>query len=97
MFDVLFLDNLIADISKSNSIFGCLYEKKDGTITQFNCRFNVVKHLRGGKRTIPQRMYVVWDNNRKGYRALEPSRILRLTHKGKTYGKVADNQFIHYL
>ena len=82
----LFLSNLILSIQDSGTIFGAVYKRKDGTITKVNGRFGVHKHLKGGNRTVPSTMYVIWDNNRKRYTALDPNRIISLTHKGNTYG-----------
>lgn len=79
------LAEVISRIEKSGAFFGAVYQKKDGEITNINARFGVKKHLRGGKRTVPMTMYVVWDSNRKRYAALEPSRIKSVTFSGLTY------------
>jgi hypothetical protein len=88
------LDNLIYQITDSKRIFGIVYEKKNGEITKFNARFGVHKFLKGGQRTIPQSMYVIWDNNRKGYRALEPSNIIQLTFNKCRYVRAAGYEFV---
>lgn len=80
------LSNLVDLISLKGTIFGAVYKKKDGQITKINGRFGVRKHLKGGARTVPQDMYVVWDNNRKRYTALDPDRIQSINYKGITYG-----------
>ena len=90
----LHLDNLIADIYKSSRIFGILYQKKDGEITKLNARFGVTKFLRGGKRTAPQSMYVVWENNRKGYRTIAPERIISISYAKNRYQKLENWEFI---
>ena len=73
-------------VRKTGVFFGAVYQKKDGTITKVNARFGVTKHLKGGKRTVPSSMYVVWDTNRKRYTAMEPDRIKSVTIKGFVYG-----------
>jgi hypothetical protein len=83
------LSGLIDRIVKKGVFFGAVYQKKDGAITKVNARFGVTKHLKGGKRTIPQNMYVVWDSNRKRYTALDPERIQSITYQGLCYG-IAD-------
>ena len=80
------LSNLVDIISLKGTIFGAVYQKKDGSITKLNGRFGVRKHLKGGYRTVPTSMYVIWDNNRKRYTALDPERIISLTYQGQTYG-----------
>jgi hypothetical protein len=90
----LHLDNLIADVYKSSKIFGVLYQKKSGEITKFNARFGVTKYLRGGKRTVPQSMYVVWDNNRKGYRTIAPEGIISISFKKSKYVKLENWEFV---
>lgn len=82
------LSSLIDRIVKRGVFFGAVYQKKDGAITKVNARFGVTKHLKGGKRTIPGSMYVVWDSNRKRYTALDPERIQSITYQGLTYGIV---------
>ena len=82
------LSSLIDRIVKKGVFFGAVYQKKDGAITKVNARFGVTKHLKGGKRTIPGTMYVVWDSNRKRYTALDPERIQSITYQGLTYGIV---------
>jgi hypothetical protein len=84
--DRYILSNLVDFIQRSGTIFGAVYKKKDGTITKVNGRFGVHKHLKGGHRTVPSSMYVIWDNNRKRYTALDPERIISLTYQGQTYG-----------
>lgn len=88
------LDNLMYKITNSKRIFGVVYQKKNGEITKFNARFGVHKFLRGGKRTVPNSMYVIWDNNRKGYRALEPSNIMQITFDKGRYVRSSDYEFI---
>ena len=83
------LSSLIDRIVKKGVFFGAVYQKKDGAITRVNARFGVTKHLKGGKRTVPQNMYVVWDSNRKRYTALDPERIQSITYQGLCYG-IAD-------
>lgn len=80
------LSNLVDLIVLKGTIFGAVYKKKDGQITKINGRFGVRKHLKGGTRTVPQDMYVVWDNNRRRYTALDPERIQSINYKGITYG-----------
>jgi hypothetical protein len=80
------LSNLVDLIALRGTIFGAVYKKKDGQITKINGRFGVRKHLKGGTRTVPSDMYVVWDNNRRRYTALDPERIQSIKYKGITYG-----------
>jgi hypothetical protein len=80
------LSNLIDQIVKKGVFFGAVYQKKDGEITKVNARFGVTRHLKGGKRTVPGSMYVVWDSNRRRYTALDPERIHSITYQGLTYG-----------
>lgn len=90
----LHLDNLISYIYKSSRIFGLVYQKKDGEITKLNARFGVTKFLRGGKRTAPNSMYVVYDNNRKGYRTIAPERIVSISFNKNRYDKLDNWEFI---
>lgn len=79
------LSSLVDQLVKKGTIFGAVYIKKDGTSTKVNARFGVTRHLKGGKRTVPGSMYVVWDNNRRRYTALDPDRITSVTYQGITY------------
>lgn len=79
------LSALVDKLVKRGTIFGAVYIKKDGTSTKVNARFGVTRHLKGGKRTVPGSMYVVWDNNRRRYTALDPERITSVTYQGITY------------
>lgn len=88
------LDNLMHKIVTSHQIFGIVYQKKSGEITKFNARFGVHKFLKGGKRTVPNSMYVIYDNNRKGYRALEPSNIMQITYNKSRYVRSNDYEFL---
>jgi hypothetical protein len=79
------LSSLVDQFVKTGRIFGAVYIKKDGQQTKVNGRFGVAKHLKGGRRTVPGSMYVIWDNNRRRYTALDPERIVSVTYKGMTY------------
>ena len=83
--EVTYLENIVTRLQKSGTIFGALYCKKDGSLTQINGRFGVSKFLRGGKRTAPDTMLVVWDNNRKRYTSIDPERIISMRVQRKEY------------
>lgn len=82
---ITFLESIVQKLQSSGTIFGALYCKKDGSITQINGRFGVSKFLRGGKRTAPDTMLVVWDNNRKRYTTIDPQRIISMRVQKKEY------------
>jgi hypothetical protein len=79
------ISSLVDKLQKTGLIFGVMYVKKDGEITELNGRFGVHKFLKGGKRTVPQSMWVIWENNRKRYTAIDPERIVRLNFKKDTF------------
>lgn len=82
---ITFLESIVQKLQSSGTIFGALYCKKDGSLTQINGRFGVSKFLRGGKRTAPDTMLVVWDNNRKRYTTIDPQRIISMRVQRKEY------------
>lgn len=83
--EITYLQSIVRKLHSSGTIFGALYCKKDGSLTQINGRFGVSKFLRGGKRTAPDTMLVVWDNNRKRYTTIDPQRIISMRVQKKEY------------
>ena len=73
-------------LSSKGKFFGVHFIKKDGTLRKLNGRFNVTKHLRGGKRKNQNDSHlIVWDVINKGYRTIDTGTILRCTVNGKCY------------
>jgi hypothetical protein len=83
--EVTYLQSIVQKLQSTGTIFGALYCKKDGSLTQINGRFGVHKFLRGGKRTAPDTMLVIWDNNRKRYTSIHPERIISMRVQKKEY------------
>jgi hypothetical protein len=75
---------MIDDAGSNGKFFSVKFVKKDGSIRQMNCRLGVVKHLRGGERTLPRDYIVAFDVNadeKGGYRAINPATVLAVNGK----------------
>lgn len=74
-----------AELSKSGRIFGGTYIKKNGEITKFNGRMGVAKFTKGGKSTLKDSNWLIWDTNRKRYMAIIPDQLVSVTAFGNEY------------
>lgn len=74
-----------AELSKTGSIFGGTYIKKNGEITSFNGRMGVAKFTKGGKSTLKDSNWLIWDNNRKRYMSIIPDQLVSVSAFGKEY------------
>lgn len=75
---------MINDAADGGKFFSVRFIKKDGSIRDMTCRLGVVKHLRGGERTLPKDYIVAFDVNadEKGaYRAINPATVLQVNGK----------------
>lgn len=82
---IISISDIVSKLQKTGVIFGAMYVKKDGELTEINGRFGVRKFLKGGKRTAPNTMLVVWENNRKRYTSIDPERIISMRVQKKEY------------
>jgi len=71
---MLNLNTILA--SANNRFVTVTFKKKDGTIRTINGRFGVTKHLKGGVRTVPDHYLVIYSIADKGYRAIDPARVI---------------------
>lgn len=73
--------SLIDSAGDKGKFFSCKFIKKDGSIRDMTCRLGVVKHLRGGERTVPKNYVVAYDvhvEGQGGYRAINPETVLQI-------------------
>ena len=78
------LEQIKETLQGSGQIFGAEYVKASGEATRINGRFGVKKYLKGtGKAS--DKVWCVWDNNRKRYTSLKPERIQSITLSGITH------------
>lgn len=61
-----------------NKIFTVTFTKKDGTIRNLNGRIGVIKHLKGGDKTVPESYVVVYDLVKKAYRCFNPETVIKV-------------------
>lgn len=74
-----------SELSSSGRIFGGTYIKKDGTTTKFNGRMGVAKFTKGGKSSIKDSNWLIWDNNRKRYMQIIPEKLVSVNAFGNEY------------
>lgn len=82
--------NQVVDlIKKSNGkIFDVFFKKKDGTIRRLNGRRGVTSYLSGGElpyNADQKRLLIIFDIQKKGYRAVNMDTITSLRLEGKKY------------
>lgn len=73
------------DIIKQTAgkIFTVTFTKADGSIRVLNGRLGVTKHLKGGKCTLdPNKYVIIYDLQKKGYRAVNVNSILSVVVDG---------------
>lgn len=76
---------LKAELQSSNRIFGGKYIKKNGEVTSFNGRMGVHKFVKGGKSSLKDSNWLIWDTNRKRYMAIIPENLVSVTAFGNEY------------
>jgi hypothetical protein len=76
-------------LRQEKKIFGATYLKANGEVTKINGRFGVNKFLKGNGVHNPN-VWTVWDNNRKRYTSLVPSRIKSVSIYGQTFELYSD-------
>ena len=69
------LARVVTELKSTGVIFGGKFRKKDGTISKFNGRFNVAKHVKGGKNCNKPENWTIYDINRKRYIQVIPSSV----------------------
>ena len=81
-----YFDEVVEELRNTGAIFGVEYIKKNFEATKMNGRFGVKKFSKGTGVSSPN-VLTIWDNNRKRYTAMIPSRIQAITTKGVKYHK----------
>jgi hypothetical protein len=62
------------------------FKKKDGSIRTLTGRSGVKKYLKGGKSTLdPNKFFILYSVQDKGYRAIAKDRILAVKSHGEVY------------
>ena len=62
------------------------FRKKDGSIRTITGRSGVKKYLKGGKSTLdPNKFFILYSVQDKGYRAIAKDRILAVKSHGSIY------------
>ena len=81
--------SFLAELIKNTNgrFFGVTFLKKDGSLRYMNARLGVKKHLKRDhtndvNSAEPSKNIVVYDRNVKGYRSINPERILSLRVNG---------------
>ena len=82
---IISIADIVGKLQKTGVNFGAMYVKKDGELTEIKGRVGVRKFLKGGKRTAPDTMLVIWENNRKRYTSIDPERIISMRVQKKEY------------
>lgn len=80
-----YASDLKSELANSNRIFGGTYIKKNGEVTKFNGRMGVSKFTKGGKSTLKDSNWLIWDTNRKRYMAIIPDQLVSVTAFGNEY------------
>lgn len=78
------LEQIKDKLQGSGQIFGAEYVKASGEATRINGRFGVTKYLKGTG-SASDKVWYVWDNNRRRYTSLRPERIQSITLSGITH------------
>jgi len=74
-------------VTNSNGRFVSVrFTKKDGSVRAMVCRLGVTKHLKGGQSTLdPLKYLIVFDVQKREYRAINKETILSVTYGGFSY------------
>lgn len=81
---------LLDKLSSTGTFFTVWFIKKDGTERKLTGRFGVVKHLHGGKSTLPpEKFYTVFDMSKQDYRAVSKDTVFRVKTGGEIYEVVS--------
>ena len=79
-----------SELQSSGRIFGGTYVKKNGEVTSFNGRMGVTKFTKGGKSSIKDSNWLIWDNNRKRYMQIIPEQLISVSAFGNEYEFIND-------
>jgi hypothetical protein len=77
---------------QNGRIFNITFVKKNGELRQFNARFGVRKHLKGGQMTYnpsDHNYIVVFSLNDNGYRTINVNNITRVAANGNIYTRIS--------
>lgn len=66
----------IDSVADGGKIFTVKFLKKDGSERVMNCRLGVVKHLKGGEKTLTPNYICVYDMQAQGYRSINPDTVI---------------------
>lgn len=68
-----------------SKIFTVKFRKKDGTLRTMNCRLDVKKHLKGGKKLYNKsNLVTVYDLKANGYRTINLDTLQEIKANGTT-------------
>lgn len=72
---------VVEALQDTGHFFGATYRKKNGELTSINGRFGVHKFTKGtGKSS--DKVWTIWDNNRKRYTSLIPENVIDVSYNG---------------
>ena len=72
------LSRIVSELKSTGVIFGGEFTKKDGTVSKFNGRFGVAKHVKGGVNCNKAENWTIYDINRKRYMQIIPDSVKQL-------------------
>jgi len=79
-----------SELSKSGQMFAGTYKKKNGEVTKFNGRMGVHKFTKGGKSTLKDSNWLIWDVRRERYMAIIPENLVSVIAFGKEYEFISE-------
>ena len=72
------LSRIVSELKSTGVIFGGEFPKKDGSVSKFNGRFGVAKHVKGGVNSNKAENWTIYDINRKRYMQIIPDSVKQL-------------------
>ena len=72
------LSRVLTELKSTGVIFGGEFIKRDGSVSKFNGRFGVAKHLKGGVNSNKVENWTIYDINRKRYMQIIPDSVKQL-------------------
>ena len=88
--DKIALGRIVSELKSTGVIFGGKFVKKDGTVSKFNGRFGVAKHVKGGVNCNKAENWTIYDINRKRYMQIIPDSVMELKAFGLIRKLVGD-------